>query len=564
MPVQKTHLPRPTYRVITGPAPTAAKHSEALENALDVMYRESQKPNKRTLAHLQELIKKYPRIPQFKNYLHAAYTVLGEKQKARDVTRLTVQAHPDYFFGKISLAQDYLNEKNWKAIPDIFGGEVFDLERLYPDRDWFHISEVAAIHSVAGQYYIEKGDSLLAEAYLERMEDIAPDHPVVKQLASKLIFARMAAFTEKHSKEKAIERRVESFPKIQVEATRQAPSFHHPEIANLYRYELDDMPPKVVQNILTLPRTTLLLDLRKCLLDTIQRYDWFYETYAEFNEREQNFHLHALYLLAELGDPSALPDVLNLLRQGKDFLEYWFGEYTQEYLWEPLYRLGRNALRDLKTFMLEENIWSFAKITVAEAVEQIAFHEPARRPEVIEWFRAVYRGFLNQPDNNHLIDSQTISWVTASVVHLRAAELIPEIEALFGRQWILPSVMGDLDKIREDLRKPLNPFYKQPLPQNIAERYSGEHKQRRAKSNEDFGVDIPGLFKSADREMKILNELLGKKDDRSDTLFQNGFPDEDDDEILPSKQPAPAWKNVSRNDLCPCGSGKKFKRCHGK
>ena len=24
------------------------------------------------------------------------------------------------------------------------------------------------------------------------------------------------------------------------------------------------------------------------------------------------------------------------------------------------------------------------------------------------------------------------------------------------------------------------------------------------------------------------------------------------------------WGKVSRNDLCPCGSGKKFKHCHGK
>ncbi len=27
---------------------------------------------------------------------------------------------------------------------------------------------------------------------------------------------------------------------------------------------------------------------------------------------------------------------------------------------------------------------------------------------------------------------------------------------------------------------------------------------------------------------------------------------------------APAdWENVGRNDPCPCGSGKKFKKCHG-
>jgi preprotein translocase subunit SecA len=27
---------------------------------------------------------------------------------------------------------------------------------------------------------------------------------------------------------------------------------------------------------------------------------------------------------------------------------------------------------------------------------------------------------------------------------------------------------------------------------------------------------------------------------------------------------APSWKNVSRNAPCPCGSGKKYKHCHGK
>jgi len=33
-----------------------------------------------------------------------------------------------------------------------------------------------------------------------------------------------------------------------------------------------------------------------------------------------------------------------------------------------------------------------------------------------------------------------------------------------------------------------------------------------------------------------------------------------------SSAPVPAnvdWSNVGRNDPCPCGSGKKFKKCHG-
>lgn len=36
-----------------------------------------------------------------------------------------------------------------------------------------------------------------------------------------------------------------------------------------------------------------------------------------------------------------------------------------------------------------------------------------------------------------------------------------------------------------------------------------------------------------------------------------------DTPVTPSTPPAQAMQKVGRNDLCPCGSGKKFKRCHG-
>jgi len=31
-----------------------------------------------------------------------------------------------------------------------------------------------------------------------------------------------------------------------------------------------------------------------------------------------------------------------------------------------------------------------------------------------------------------------------------------------------------------------------------------------------------------------------------------------------TRQPEGQWPRVGRNDLCPCGSGKKYKHCHGK
>ncbi|MDI9335349.1 MAG: SEC-C metal-binding domain-containing protein [Cytophagales bacterium] len=37
-----------------------------------------------------------------------------------------------------------------------------------------------------------------------------------------------------------------------------------------------------------------------------------------------------------------------------------------------------------------------------------------------------------------------------------------------------------------------------------------------------------------------------------------------EDEALNAKQPFVAGARVGRNDACPCGSGKKFKLCHGR
>ena len=32
----------------------------------------------------------------------------------------------------------------------------------------------------------------------------------------------------------------------------------------------------------------------------------------------------------------------------------------------------------------------------------------------------------------------------------------------------------------------------------------------------------------------------------------------------PEKEMPSNWKNTGRNEKCPCGSGKKFKHCHGR
>ncbi len=35
-------------------------------------------------------------------------------------------------------------------------------------------------------------------------------------------------------------------------------------------------------------------------------------------------------------------------------------------------------------------------------------------------------------------------------------------------------------------------------------------------------------------------------------------------DLVPEPTPSPTFPRVGRNDPCPCGSGRKYKRCHGK
>ena len=59
------------------------------------------------------------------------------------------------------------------------------------------------------------------------------------------------------------------------------------------------------------------------------------------------------------------------------------------------------------------------------------------------------------------------------------------------------------------------------------------------------------FFKHIDRPMKMMADLLRRgryADEVMGMLAQEG---------------SAKYTNVGRNDACPCGSGKKFKRCHG-
>ena len=84
--------------------------------------------------------------------------------------------------------------------------------------------------------------------------------------------------------------------------------------------------------------------------------------------------------------------------------------------------------------------------------------------------------------------------------------------------------------------------------------------------HQDYGGVVPELASRdhADRLLPLLKKLLesaNKKTSNSDLRY-NDF--EGNNKESPQKTTPAIWGKVGRNSQCPCGSGKKYKNCHGK
>jgi preprotein translocase subunit SecA len=80
----------------------------------------------------------------------------------------------------------------------------------------------------------------------------------------------------------------------------------------------------------------------------------------------------------------------------------------------------------------------------------------------------------------------------------------------------------------------------------------------RVQSSDQLDIAAQTLEESG---QNIQNVTYTAPDESGDAQVTMSDPDNDQ---LNTKQPFAAGERVGRNDACPCGSGKKFKHCHGK
>ena len=201
-----------TYEITYEPIfePSFRKLPKRVKDRVEPLLYEARRHPKETIPELLDLIKKYPRVPVFYNYLSIAYNRMGDSEKEEEAVLANIKKNPNYLFAKINYVQILLHRKEYEKIPEVFNYK-FDLKQLYPKRKQFHISEIVNFMGLIGIYFYEIGEYDAAQAYYEILQDIAPKEPASRMLKRKLhprIFKRLIDYFSAR-REKRLNRLIE-------------------------------------------------------------------------------------------------------------------------------------------------------------------------------------------------------------------------------------------------------------------------------------------------------------------------------------------------------------------
>ena len=154
---------------------------EEITNEMESIFEQCQTAPKKVITRLEELIEKYPHVPQFYNYICGAHSQTGNKKKAKYYAEKNYTINPDYLFARMNYAEICIAERQFDKIPEIFNNK-YDLKLLYPERNKFHITEVVSFLGVMGKYFIGIDEVEQANTYYNILQELAPEHPFTKNL----------------------------------------------------------------------------------------------------------------------------------------------------------------------------------------------------------------------------------------------------------------------------------------------------------------------------------------------------------------------------------------------
>jgi hypothetical protein len=338
------------------------------------------------------------------------------------------------------------------------------------------------------------------------------------------------------------------------------PDFTHKQVIELYHKDFD-LSDEYFEELWELPKESLIGDLELVLQDAIDRY-WFfsennfYEA-AAVGSYGRHFAIHAIFLLAELEASSSLPKILEVFAQSNDFMEFYIGDVMTENLWEPLYKLSEAQPEVLTEFMKRPGIYTWSKTTLTNAMMQLAFFQPQRRDEVVNWHGELLAFYTECSREDNIVDSWLTGIMVSNLIELQANEQIPIITKLYELDYVREDLEDELEAASIVARAINDKSYARTEPRDkllpIAARY-----KKIEKAILNYGMHRANV----EDDLFLADDTFDEKSDiYTQALREKGFELSNSDEFAHSSSPVSKVHKPNRNEPCPCGSGKKYKKC---
>ena len=252
------------------------------------------------------------------------------------------------------------------------------------------------------------------------------------------------------------------------------------------------------------------------------------EDIASLDETLANDAFFGICFLAEWKDKSAFKKVQRVLHEiGEDVDDLWLGDALTENLPAIMYQLYDGDLKNLKTAFYDLDIQAFARMTFMDIMFQFFIDGKIDRLQLDDFFIQ-----LEEMSDDEL-DYELISYLCLNMAQIHDFDYLPKTKKWFERGLIDEYVAGDYsDYVDITFEYPINKADKNFVRTEFC-----------------FEDELGRWYKFEGSSHKTLNQKISDTDRKK--LFEKAI-----------EQYSNPYKNVGRNDPCPCGSGKKFKKCH--
>ena len=245
------------------------------------------------------------------------------------------------------------------------------------------------------------------------------------------------------------------------------------------------------------------------------------------DEADLSAFLFVYFLLGEWRDARAYRPLTALLRRDPEFLELLIGDAVTEGTARVIAGVFDGDLQPIFEVIEDPAADEFVRCQMFDALVMIARHRSETRTEVAAYLERFFASEIEKPE------TLWGSWAFA-VADLGLEHLEPQVRQAFEQEWISPDE-ADFDFFREQLRKAMeggkSPWF---------------HLSRNSRLIESAVDELSGWYCFSDKFLKAR-----AKDRASASALSDVFGD-----TFARETP-----KVGRNDPCPCGSGKKFKKC---